>query len=223
MTKHVARLAPAMLVAALVLLASAPALAHEEREVGKLTMAVGFGQEPAYAGEPNSAQMILDDAGKPVTDLGEGLSVMVTFGSGGDELPLSFEPNFEVGEWGTPGDYRAWFIPTRPGSYTFHITGSVHGQDVDEVFTSGPKTFSDVISASEVEFPVADPTTGELSEKMDRELARSSDAVAAATASAKAAADDASTARSLAIAGLLVGALGLIAGVTAFVVARRRA
>jgi hypothetical protein len=222
MMKHMARLGAVTLVAASVLLAGAPASAHEEREVGKLTLAVGFGQEPAYAGEPNSVQMILDDAGKPVTDLGDALSVVVTFGSGGDELPLSFEPNFEVGEWGTPGDYRAWFIPTRPGSYTFHIAGSVDGQDVDETFTSGPKTFSDVLSPSDAEFPVADPTAGELSERMDRELARSGEAVAAATASAEAAADDASTAKTLAIAGLVVGALGLLAGVAGLVAARRR-
>src|SRR5438309_4948203 len=40
----------------------APALAHEERTVVKFHVAVGFGDEPAYAGQKNSVQMFLHDA-----------------------------------------------------------------------------------------------------------------------------------------------------------------
>jgi hypothetical protein len=43
----------------LLTLGAAPASAHEERKVGKYTLAVGFGDEPAYSGEKNSVQMLI--------------------------------------------------------------------------------------------------------------------------------------------------------------------
>src|SRR5207253_4900637 len=54
----------------------------------------------------------------------------------------------------------------------FHLTGTIKGQKVDETFTSGPSTFSDVDDPSGVEFPVKDPTAGELTTRLDRELPR---------------------------------------------------
>jgi hypothetical protein len=44
----------------------------------------------------------------------------------------------------------------------------VAGQDIDEVFTSGPDTFSDVNLAASIQFPEKDPTTGELAESIER-------------------------------------------------------
>ena len=108
------------LAALLIPLVAGPASAHEEKTVGKYHFVVGFGDEPAYAGEKNSVQLILADANdKPVTDLTDTLKVEVTTGTA-EPLQLAMEPNFEVGEFGTPGDYRAFFIPTAPGSYSFH-------------------------------------------------------------------------------------------------------
>jgi hypothetical protein len=152
----------ALVAGALLIVGEAsPALAHEEREVGRYHFAVGFGSEPAYASEQNSVQLLLHDAnGKPVTALEPGLKVSVSFGSQTASFPI--EPNFEVGEFGIPGDYRAWFIPTRSGRYSFHFTGKLNGQPVDATFASGPKTFDDVADATSVEFPVQDPTVGQL-------------------------------------------------------------
>lgn len=63
--------AAAMGLAGLLLpLLAAPAAAHGERKVGSYNFVVGFGTEPAYAGVPNSVQLILSSGGKPVTDLG---------------------------------------------------------------------------------------------------------------------------------------------------------
>src|SRR5437016_6132287 len=76
------------------------ASAHQVKQVGPFTMAVGFGNEPAYAGQPNSVQLLLSEKGKPVTDLST-LKVEVKFASSSKELII--EPNFEVGEFGTPG------------------------------------------------------------------------------------------------------------------------
>jgi hypothetical protein len=204
----------------IVLLQAAPALAHEDRDVGSYSFAVGFGAEPAYAGVANSVQLLLLDAsGDPVTDLGPALKVSVTFEDQTASFPI--EPNFEVGEFGTPGDYRAWFIPTRPGRYAFHFTGEVNGQPVDETFTSGPKTFDDVGDPAEVEFPVKDPTVGQISERLDRELPRLESAMTDVRASVSNASDDASSATTFAIIALVIGVLGLAVGIVAIARTRR--
>jgi hypothetical protein len=208
------------------------ALAHEGRPTGDgdLVMEVGFGTEPAYAGQPNSVQLVLEHDGEPVADLGTTLDVVVSFGD--QTMALELEPNFVVGEFGEPGDYRAWFIPTRPGQYTFHFGGTIEGEEIDEMFTSGPDTFSDVLDPASIEFPVQDPTTGELAERIEREVPRLTEAVEQARADALAAAneiaadaaaasDDAASARTFGMIGLVVGALGLIVGVVAIVLARR--
>jgi hypothetical protein len=121
---------------------------------------------------------------------------------------MTMGPNFEVGGDGTPGDYRAWFIPTAPGPYTFHFTGSIKGQAVDEKFTSSPTTFDEVQDPAQVEFPAKDPTTGQLSARVDRENQRLNQALADTRRQAK---DEAGTARLIAIVGVVVGALGLAA------------
>lgn len=46
-----------------------------------------------------------------------------------------------MGGSGTPGDYRGWLIPTRPGKYTFHFTGTIKGDPIDERITASPTTF----------------------------------------------------------------------------------
>lgn len=202
------------LAAAFVLAVSSPAFAHEERAVGAYQIVVGWGEEPAYAGQKNSVQLILGTkAGKPVTDLGDSLKVEVIFGEQQMELP--FEPAFDVEEgFGTPGDYRAWIIPTTPGTYTFHLFGAIGKQKVDERFTSGPTTFDDVADPAEVEFPTKVPTGTELSERLDREIPR----VHAAIASARSQAEDrADTARTLAIVGIVIGAVGLLLAMVALI------
>ena len=216
----------AVLATACFLVGVAPAAsAHEGRPAGDgdLHMTVGFGTEPAYAGQPNSVQLILEHGGRPVVDLGNTLDVEVVFGDQSMALPL--EPNFAVGAFGEPGDYRAWFIPTRPGQYEFHFTGTIDGERVDESFTSGPDTFSDVQDPSDVEFPVEDPTTGELAERIDREIPRINDAIDQArgelAADVDAVADDAASASTFGMIGIAVGALGLIVAVMALAAVRR--
>jgi hypothetical protein len=209
-----------VIVPALLAFGAAPALAHEDRDVGKWTFVVGFGQEPAYAGIPNSVQLLLFDAsGRPVVDLGDTLDAEVGFGDQTATYPV--EPYFEVGEFGTPGDYRAWFIPTRAGQYSFHFTGTVEGQKIDETFTSGPKTFDGVQDATAVEFPVQDPTVGELSERIAREVPRLETSIRSVQADAMAASEDASSASTLALVAIVLGVLGLGIGVFALVRSRR--
>ena len=194
------RLAPALAVA-LLLLAAAPASAHEHKAIGKYEFTVGWGDEPAYAGFKNSVSLGLEDANhKPVTDAGDGLKVEVT--SGDQKLTLPMEPNFGE-EYGEPGDYRAWLIPTRPGTYTFHFTGKIRGDDVDASFTSSDTTFDNIKSTTEIEFPAKDPSTGELAQRLTRTETRAVDAATSAK-------DDASGARTLGIVGIALGAVALV-------------
>ena len=205
--------------AALALLpVASPTAAHEDRKVADLKMDVGFGTEPAFAGYPNSVQLVLTRGADPVTDLRpDDLAVQVEFGDATKDMEL--EPFFQVGEFGEPGDYRAWFVPTRPGAYTFTFSGRVDGQKVNESFTSAPDTFSEVASPAAEEFPVQDPTNGELAERIDREVPRLTGQIAAATQAAE---DDAGTATTVAVVAIVVGALGLILGAVAVASARKR-
>jgi hypothetical protein len=197
-----------------------PALAHEEREVGKYKLAVGFGDEPAYAGLKNSVQLFLSDkaTGDPIVDLGPTLKVEISFGNQTGPT-LTMEPNFEVGEFGTPGDYDAFFFPTRPGNYTFHLTGSIKGQKIDERFTSSPSTFSSIENPQSVEFPAKDPTNGQIADRIGREFPRIDAALADQQRSLQGKIDSAKT---LGLIGLIVGVAGLVVGGTALVVRKRR-
>ncbi|HET7929502.1 MAG TPA: hypothetical protein VFM40_08120 [Actinomycetota bacterium] len=206
--------------AALVLLGANPALAHEGRKLGDLEMEVGWGTEPAYAGEVNSVQILLVHDGKPVVDLGDTLDVEVAFGDHTQSFPI--EPNFEPDEFGRLGDYRAWLIPTTSGRYSFHFTGTIDGEDVDETFRSGPSTFDDVESPQSVEFPVQQPSTGELAERIDRVEPRLANAIGGVQDDVQATADDASSAKTIGLIGLVVGAIGLIVAIVALVASRRK-
>jgi hypothetical protein len=139
------------------------ASAHEERRVEDLTFVVGWSGEPAYAAFGNEVQVIVERNGRPVED-GE-LEAEVIFGDpeGETRTTVTLDPAF-----GTPNEYLGYLIPTRPGTYSFHITGTVGGHDIDEVFTSGEETFDDVNNPTEAEFPEQDPTRGELAEAVDR-------------------------------------------------------
>jgi hypothetical protein len=203
------------------LLVFAPAAsAHVPFTEGPLDLEIGFVQEPAYAGQPNGVQLFLNENGHPVTDLGDELQVTVTFGDQTSD-PLTFQPAFEPGEFGTPGDYRAFFVPSQPGGYTFHLTGTFHGQRFDDTAASGPKTFDDVQDLNAASFPqVNAPSNEELATRIDQEAARTSDAVKAAAASAASAGDDASAATTFGVIGIVVGALGVAVGIVALRSAR---
>ena len=92
----------------------------------------------------------------------------------------------------------------------------------DETFTSGPKTFDDVDDPQSVQFPVKDPSTGELAARIDREVPRINDQIDAAKTSAQSASDDASSATTLAIVGIAIGAVGLAAAIVALVSTKKR-
>jgi hypothetical protein len=218
LTRKSTRLAAAFVMsAALTVMTAAPAFAHEGRDIGAYKVEVGWINEPTYTGFPNGVALFLNDANdQPVEDLGDTLKVEVSFGEEKSGA-LNLEPAFGE-EFGTKGEYHADLIPTRPGTYTFHFTGTIKGQAVDESFTSSETTFDEAKDNADVQFPVKDPSAGQLSQKIDRIDPR----LAAAQqdlAGAKSDADDASSKATIAI---VLGAIGIIAAIGMGVVAMRR-
>jgi hypothetical protein len=197
-------------------LIAAPALAHGAYEHGDLSIVTGFATEPAFVGQPNAVQLQISKGGKAVTDLRQG-DLKVDVGFSGQRTTLTLEPQFEVGEWGTPGDYRASFIPTQPGPYTFDISGTVGGEKVNYSITSGPKTFSEVEDTSAALFPpVQAPSTTDLATRIDQDAARTTAAIASAN-------DAADAARTVAIVAALLGVVAIVVAVVALTRARRSA
>jgi hypothetical protein len=217
------RLGVATAVIAVACLATAtPAFAHEVRPVGSYEMTVGWAHEPTYTGIQNAVQLFVKDAkGKPVDDLGDPPTLKVQIISGnqtGD--PLELAPSFDADTGlGTHGEFDAAVIPTAPGDYTFHFTGTINGQKIDEKFTSSDKTFDTVREPTEVEFPAKPPSVGQLATNLDRLNPRVDGAVSAAQSAqqaAKSAKDKAGTATILAVValvvGLVLGGLGFLGG-----------
>ncbi|MEA2608818.1 MAG: hypothetical protein QOJ75_1061 [Chloroflexota bacterium] len=221
---------------------AATAQAHVLKDVGIYSVALGWSVEPTYVGQVNSVQVVVKDKqGKPVTDLADGdLTVVVSFG--GQQSPdLALLNKFDEDTGlGIAGDYEAPLTPTAPGDYTFHLTGLIHGQAVDETATSSDSTFDSAVEATDVEFPNKLPSLTEITTSLDRINARLSanpspapsaaapapspdsaltDAVAAAQATASEARESASSAL---LAGIVVGALGVILGGAALLLVVRR-
>jgi hypothetical protein len=222
MSRTVSRGAASVAVAALLIaLTAAPALAHEQRHVGAYQFTVGWQHEPTYTGTGNAVALFIHDAkGTPIDDIGNPPTLKVTVSTGTQtsdplDLKASFDPDTGLG---THSEFDAAVIPTTPGTYTFHFTGTLNGQAVDEKFTSSDKTFDNVQSPTAAEFPTKDPTPGDL----NASLGRLSPRIDTALAAAKSAKDKGSSAGTLAVVALVVGIVLGGAGIVVGVTGRRR-
>ena len=186
----------AALATAILALTATAALAHEQREVGEYTFTVGMLEEPVFAGQKSGLDLRVARGEEPVAGLEETLRAEVSFG--GETRQLEISPLF-----GQAGAYRSVFFPTAAGPYTFHITGDLDGEAIDETFTAGPDTFGEVEELSGGQFPVQFPSTAD--------LVRDAEAGAGASTTATIA--------------LVLGVAGLLAGLVAIglTLARRRA
>ncbi|MBN9392242.1 MAG: hypothetical protein J0I20_29665 [Chloroflexi bacterium] len=141
-------------------LSTGAALAHETRDVdgGKYQLRVGFIDEPAYQGLQNGLELTVCNgqcSTKPdsngvlangVTGAFDTLKAEVIYGPSTMPLTLVAVPY-------QPGKYDAMFVPTRTGNYTFHISGTLNSDKIDERFTSSPDTFDSVQPLTVVQFP----------------------------------------------------------------------
>jgi hypothetical protein len=200
------------------------ALAHQHREVAGFETTVGWLNEPAYAGFLNGVQLSLE---RPVAEHAEGdahseeehaegrpvenakLQVEVIFGEQDGTQKIG---PFELrAAFGAPGEYNTTLIPTNPGTYTFHIFGTVGRTRFDEFYTSGEAgkneesegTYNDVGEPDDIEFPLKPPSNDQLQKLVETEKV----ALAASVSSVD---DSAGLAMWLAIAGLVLGAAALL-------------
>lgn len=191
------------------------ATAHTEETAGPLELEIGFRDEPVYVGVPNAVFLSLMKDGHPVTDVGDSLTVTLGFGDQTSD-PILFEP------MEAPGQFQAPFVPSQAGAYTFTLSGSVDGEELDLSVTSGPKTFDEAIDVATATFPqVQYPTNTELASRIEQESARTSSELAALTADVGAANDAASSAKTVGMIGIVIGALGLILAATALATRKR--
>jgi hypothetical protein len=189
--------------ATLALVAAPPASAHVVRTIGPYSVEMGWGSEPPVAGFENFVEVtVTSDPGGPVADLGPDAAVAVTFGDAQKAVPLL--PTEE------PGEFHATLVPTRPGTYAFQVEATVDGREISTGAKCSEGTFDCVIGASEVQFPVADPTAGEVADRVAGTLPRAEEA-----------ADDADSAKRLAIAALASAACAL-GGAVAMALRTRR-
>jgi hypothetical protein len=179
-------------LAALLTFAVAPARAHVTEDAGSFEVELGWGVEPPLLGAANFVEVNVTDAeGTPVAVPDEALAVEVVYGDAAVTLPLHTTEQ--------PGSLEAAITPTRPGTYSFHVSGSVGGRSLDATATCSDSTFECVESAAAgTQFPVADPSAGELAQRLSAESER-----------AESAADSADSAHTLAIAALALAAVAL--------------
>jgi hypothetical protein len=147
-----------VVLVALLVLAVVPVAAHEGRDVGDYVLTFGWRNEPAYAGQFNGPEISIALAGAEhgdsddhhaetfPADIEVVLQAEVTFGS--ETTTVYFRP-----QWGTTGHYIADLIPTLPGDYTFHITGTIGDVEVDEIYSSADGGFSSVEPVGDLLFP----------------------------------------------------------------------
>ena len=178
------------------------ALAHERRTVanGKYDVVVGWDVEPAYADMKNGAGIRIMDAGttNPVTGADKTLKIQIRQGANTQAFPLR-------AVFGQNGYYVADILPTRDGDYQWIFTGAINGDAVNETFDTADGKFNKVEPQTALQFPLALPDPAQS---------------AAAVQSAQA---DAASARTLAYVGIVVGILGVVAGVAAWLTRPRPA
>ena len=197
------------LCAAVLVVGISPASAHESRKVGPYEFVVGWDDEPTYTGAKNAVGLSISDfrTEKPITEkLPVELEVEVIF-EDASSGPLEMSPSFS-----DPSYFRAFLAPSRPGEYTFHFAGTVGDLEVDEEFTSGPDTFGSPQELREIQFPVQDPNTAELAERLDQELPRVQEEAVAAAQNATESDDSGQT---LAVIALGLGVIAVILGIVA--------
>jgi len=181
---------------AMVLALQAAARAHETITVGTLQLTIGWGDEPAFAGSRNSIDIIVSDgSGSPISAQTGALSVEVAFGERRLMLPL-----LPVEQ--QTGHFRAWFVPSRAGSYAFHIKGREKGEAIDITVACSEKTFPCVIDPAESHFPERDPSTAELTDRISGLQPRLQQAI-----------DDAADARMVSFAALGSAAVAVVLAV----------
>ena len=126
-----------------------PAEAHITKVYGNYLVEIGWDNEPVYTGLLNAAQVTVKkgsgDSAQPVINALKDLQISVKYGT--ITKPLDFLPSSTV-----DGQYDAVLIPTRVGTYSLVLSGTVEGQAVNDEIA-----LDDVASVDSLNFP---PSSG---------------------------------------------------------------
>jgi hypothetical protein len=110
---------------------SIPAYAHITKQFGNISLEVGWTEEPALVGQLNSAiivveKMVTGGNSTPVNNALSQLNIEEKYG--GITKPIEFEPSEQA-----EGGYEAKIIPTRIGSYSLLMNGSIQNQNITNI------------------------------------------------------------------------------------------
>jgi hypothetical protein len=130
-----------------------PAYAHLTKKFGNFSVTVGWSNEPALVGELNNAIVQVNQtSGKTTTGVINALANMNILAKyGGVTKSIDFVPSEQ-----TDGLYDGKIIPTRVGSYSLVINGTLQGQKInteiplDEVQGKQQISFPDSTGSSDV-------------------------------------------------------------------------
>ena len=157
----------------------------------------------------------------PVEGLERTLQVEVTHVPTGISRVLDLRPVF-----GKSGDYTAQLMPTAQGVYEIRVFGAIEDTEIDETFISqgGGGNFSDVLPATDLHFPEPVTSSRELEGAVRGALDTAQQAQdTALTAQQAAAASEANSgSNTLAILGIIMGAVGLASGAGGMAMAMRK-
>ncbi len=140
----------------LVMATVVPAFAHQQVDFGPYHLEIGFIDEPVYVGDKSGLEFDVFKGAADVPGLEKTLKAQVIYQGQTRDLELQPETS------DTNNFYRAYFIPTAAGPYTFHIYGTIESMAFDQSYTSSPTGFDEVQDAAPGEFPVRLPTLAEL-------------------------------------------------------------
>ena len=122
-----------------------PASAHKTTAFGNYLVTVGWQNEPTYAGLLNSPVVEVKkgsgDSAKPVINALANMQISIKYGSVTKQL--DFVPDDTV-----DGQYVSPLIPTKVGSYSIVMKGTIENQNID---TEIP--LDDVANADTLNFP----------------------------------------------------------------------
>ena len=205
------------LMLTVLVLTTSTALAHERRAVGPYQCVVGFLTEPAFEGLKNGVDLrvLATETQQPVEGLERTLQVEITYVPSGAATVRRLRSIYR-----DPGHYTADLIPTAPGQYRFRFVGSMAETAVNETFDSraGGGQFDDVESSADIQFPERVPALRE----MQSAVRGTQQAAQQAEDTALAARAGLASTQTCAIIGIVLGALGIVTGVGAVMVATRK-
>ncbi|HKW43754.1 MAG TPA: hypothetical protein VJP06_06165 [Thermoplasmata archaeon] len=141
--------------------AGVPVAAHTHRTVGEYEFIVGWRLEPASTGVLNGLDMGIErHFANNTTAWVEGVEGALTtvLSTGGVSVTKAVTP-----QEGRPGWYTFDVIPTRVGTYSVRITGTLNTTSVNISVD-----LDDVAAASDIQFPVPDPTPSDLQDRLNQ-------------------------------------------------------